>query len=236
VVHNPVRMFVLIVGLLILAVPHVLASTPNCVTVQTRHYYARGEHDGSVLRDNILCLSQTTKSITYEVNSLPQPLTLQSSGGAVMTVYAIDLSQPDTRLFTLTGNVVTFELPQTQPDVQNRYQLTVEMSRGFKGVVIGKFGQTEVGKILLLETPSAYRRILTVALGNLSGELWFETTAIPSNTWVYVSPITVPAPDGSFMTNGWKWVKPLGAKNPAIIFGNEWAEGGYYAIRASFPR
>lgn len=215
-----------------------LASQPvtNCVVVTTRHYYAREIHNDFMVREIELCLSEIAKSISYELPALPEPLTIESTDGATVSVSVTDLSNPEQVILFMSGQSVTFELPPLSE--ATRYQLKVEVPRDSDGVIIGRFGQQEVGKILLLDSQTRYSQSLTAALGGISGEWWFETRSAPAGATVRLAIITTPTDTGSFtlISDSWLRVRDIRLNQPAVIFGEEWSSDGYFALRATFSR
>lgn len=210
----------------------------RCVIVAARHYYAREIHDDYLLRQFELCLSSETKSVSYEVPALPEPLTLIAQDGVTISVAVEELSRPGEVFLAVEGQQVTFELPeQGTTENPSRYQLTVEVRTGSSGIIEGRFGDHVIGQILILENHRRYYDSLVIALGGHSGEWWFETTDRPvPGSLVFVAVIPEPT-HGQIGVEweDWRWIYDADRDHPTIILGNEWLPGGYMAIEATFP-
>lgn len=224
----------LLFGILGLGVSNVFAYAPkNCVIVSTRHYYAREVHDDFIVREIEVCLSQSIKSIAYELPPLDVPLVLEATDGATLTVRLSpieDLSQP---FFILEGESVEIDLPESVEDM--RYQMEVSVANNSDGVIEGFIDGQVVGRILLHDIHSTGADSLMIALGGLSTEWWFEIDSQPENSVVVFALTTPLTQEGDFFLSEAGWIQILRSE-PLVILGDEWLEGGYFAIKATFPK
>lgn len=181
-----------------------------------------------------LCLSRETKSIEYELPPLNKPLTLETTDGSVMSVVVTTLDQPDDQIISAAGQQVVVELPISEQLV--RYRLFVEVPVSANGIMVGKIDGQVVGRILLLDSHTRRSDTLVVALGGLSAEWWFETTSRPANSSVWLGLITSPSETGRFHLSEAGWSRLSLRAYHLVVADEDWLEGGYFAIKASFPR
>lgn len=206
------------------ALPSIAAGTAGqCVTLVMRHYYAREVHDDYLLRQMEVCLSSTSRSLQYELPPLSVPLTLEAAEGLTAVVTELESG---VEVFRASGTSVTFQLPPTDL----RYQLRVSVAAGADGVVVGYIDGVEVGRVLLLQHRQARQEVVTIALGGLSGEWWFQTTQ-PA----HVSLTTISVPVTRINASRWRPVYSLRADRPTVILSDGWQAGGYLALRVRFP-
>jgi hypothetical protein len=222
----------LIVMALGFGISNVSALEPkHCVTVGTENYYARGIHDDFIARDIQVCLSHTTKSIAYELPPLTVPLVLESTDGATMTVVVAPIDDLDNSVIHEIGESIEIVLPQ--PDV--RYQMNVSVAASSDGIIEGLIGGEVIGRILLLDFHDTSSDTLIVALGGLSTEWQFRATHRPDYSLVRFGLITTPTETGEFELADDRWLR-ISRSEFLVILGDEWLEGGYFAIKTVFPK
>lgn len=210
----------------------------NCATVTSRHYYASGVNNDYLVHDIDICMSQTRKSVRYELPPLTAPLTLTSTDQFNLTVTIAELESGE-EVMTMFSHEITFSLPVTDGSV--RYMMTVSVSTRSNGIIIGRYQGQEVGKILLLDTHSSQSDTLTVAMGGLSGKWWFSIADMPESSTASFALTDSPDADGHFdITGSWQEIpESTGSENPAdylVIGQDDWSATGDYAIRVTFPR
>jgi hypothetical protein len=217
--------------MLLLAPMSLQADETNCVTIQTSHYYAREVHNDYLDHEIELCLSNRRKSVRYELPPLTQPLTLSSSDGFNLSVEIEELDGEE--VMRLYGNEVTFSLPTTDGSV--RYMMTVEVSNYSDGIITGSIDGEEVGKILLYDIHRLHSDSIVMALGGLSAEWWFAVSDQPEDSRVSMAVISQPDIYGDFdeSASGWNRLPEL-TSDSLVIMGEDWLEGGYFALMATF--
>lgn len=223
---------VLLIGVtLISTLPLQARDSDYCATITTRHYYARGVHNDYLVHDIGLCLSDTAKSITYELPPLSEPLYLRSTDGYQIRVVITEVASPDDVLMSLAGENVMVSLPVASP--ATRYQMTVAVSNRSQGIIEGSIGGQVVGRILLLDSHTRFSDSLTVSLGGLSGEWWFESTSRPQNSSLRFALIGEPTTQGNYAIGeaGWSNIPRSSADNALVVTDDDWLAGGYFAIR-----
>lgn len=227
-----IRLVILLIGVaLISALPLQARDNDYCATITARHYYARGVHNDYLVHDIGLCLSDTAKSITYELPPLSEPLYLRATDGYQIRVVITEVDSPEDVLMSLAGESVMVSLPETDP--ATRYQMTVIVSNNSQGIIEGSIDGQVVGRILLLDSHTRFSDSLVASLGGLSGEWWFETTNRPQNSSLRFALIDEPTPQGNYAVGeaGWNNIPRTSANNPLVVAGEDWLAGGYFAIR-----
>lgn len=206
----------------------------DCVAIETRNYYAREVHNDFIVRDIVVCMSHTDKSISYELPPLDVPLVLQATDGATLTVRLSPINNPEQPFFILVGESVEVLLPETEELV--RYQMEITVLNGTGDVIEGFVDGQVVGRIMLHDTQSTNRNTLIAALGGISTEWHFEVASRPDRSSVWFSLITAPDETGDFYLNETGWIRISRLEEPLVILGDEWIDGGYFAIKATFPK
>ncbi len=217
---------------LILGIPNAMAyEAQNCVSIETHNYYAREVHSDFIVRNIEVCLSHTTKSISYELPPLTVPLVLKATDNATLTVRLSPINNSLQPFFILTGESVEVVLPQSAEPV--RYQMEVSTLNGSGDVIEGFIDGQVIGRILLRETRSENRNTLIAALGGLSTEWQFMVTSRPPRSLVQFGLITTPSEVGRFNLSEDGWIR---MSRTIEVLGDEWLDGGYFAIKATFPK
>jgi hypothetical protein len=220
------RILLLVLAMvLLIAVPAQASMPEDCATVTTRHYYALGTHNDYLVHDIQLCLSQTRKSLSYELPPLSQPLTLESTGGFTLSVKVVELESGE-EVVREYGDNVTFSLPVQDGSI--RYQMTVAVSNRSDGVIVGRIGGQEIGRILLIDFHHQSSDTLIIAFGGLSAEWWFA--AQTEDTSVYMALIDQPT---STVSTDVEWNELPGTEGFRVVQNSYW-RGRYLAIKAVF--
>lgn len=227
-------LIVLLFGILVLGVTNAFAYVPkDCVVITTNNYYAREVHNDFMVREIEVCLSHNTKSIAYELPPLDVPLVLETTDGATLTVRLSpieDLSQP---FFMLEGESVEVFLPESVRHL--RYQMQVSVANSSEGVIEGSVDGQVIGRILLRDIHSTGADSLMIALGGLSTEWWFEVASSPPRSVVVFALTTSLTQEGEFFLSEAGWIR-IYPSEPLVVLGDDWLEGGYFAIKVTFPR